>query len=85
MVVEEADSDDSKRSLLIEIEEGRADGEKKPPPKSPQGFNIHEPAPRLRREGGEKEKDRERKRNKMIGGEASAKVNGKEVLKFDTH
>lgn len=57
---------------------------KKPPPKSPQGFNIHEPAPRLAKIIREtKEKERERKRER----EASEKVNniGKEVLKFDTH
>lgn len=33
---------------------------KRPPPKSPQGFNIHQPAPRLRREGGKRAKEVER-------------------------
>jgi hypothetical protein len=41
---------------------------KKPPPKSPQGFKIHEPAPRLRRETnwqrGKRERERERERER---------------------
>lgn len=57
---------------------------KKPPPKSPQGFNIHEPEPRLKDK--KKERDKEKGEREKREREASAKVNiGKEVLKFDTH
>lgn len=57
---------------------------KKPPPKIPQGFKIHEPAPRLKKKATNWQ--REKMEREEIGvEEASAKVNGKEVLKFDTN
>lgn len=78
----------------IGFEDGRgcfrcchANWNKKPPPNSPQGFNIHEPAaPRLLQLGKETKRLKKKKERERGIGEASPKVlNGKGVLKFDTH